>query len=98
MYGLIHASMVHSQCGLYSVAEAETAEEVALGEWKRQSVLDGVRDHCPRLPFGNDRQSLRCIANDNLRARHVAGYGNRNVAAALFVMFGQGLCGSWPIR
>ncbi len=30
MYGLVHASMVHSQCGIYSVAEAETVEEVAL--------------------------------------------------------------------
>ena len=34
MYGLIHASMVHSQCGLYSVVEAETAEEVALANGK----------------------------------------------------------------
>ena len=58
MYGLIHASMVHSQCGIYSVAEAETVEEVALGERKRQSILDGVRDARPRLPIGRNRQSL----------------------------------------
>ena len=34
MYGLVHASMVHSQCGLYSLVEAETAEEVALANEK----------------------------------------------------------------
>ena len=83
---------------LYGAQRADADELVALADEK--GARPGRPAECwPRLAFGPDRQSRRRGPNDHLRAHRMAVDGINHMAMPLaFVIFGESLCGTRPIR
>ena len=98
MYALVIASLTHILCGNYAAANAQVDELVALADekgalfWKALGMMDARLRICP------DRQSLGRSPNDHLRDHRIAVNGSNSVDAVVSVIFGEGLCGTRPIR
>ena len=98
MYALVLAVVTHILCGNYAAANAQSDEAYRFGGRKRRPVLEGARNDESRLRIGPDRQSLGRSPNDHLRDHCISVNGSNNVAAVVFVIFGESLCGTRPIR
>ncbi len=98
LYALFHASFTHIHCAKYAAAKREADELVALVHEKGAFFLESARNVAARLRVGSDRQSLRRSSNDKLRDHRISGHGNRIPYARVLIIFGQGPCGTRPIR
>jgi len=83
-------------CGDYTTANMQCGQLVALaGEkgafvWK---VLGKLHQSCLLTLTGNASASI-----DHLRNHGISVSGSHIGDAMVFVVFGEGLCGAWPIR
>ena len=97
MYALATHRLTHILCGNYAAANAVADELVALADekgalfWKAHGMMS-------KVGIGPDRQSLRRGQNDDLRDYCISINGTNIVAANVFVIFGESLCGTRPIR
>ena len=94
----VHASFTHIYCGNYAAANAHADELVALADEKGALFWKACRNVAPRLRIGPDRQSLGRSPNDHLRDHRMSVNGSNIVDAVVLIIFGEGLCGTRPIR
>ena len=98
MYALTIASLTHIYCGNYAAANAQVDELVALADEKGALFWKALGMMNQGCAIGPDRQSLGRSPNDHLRNHRMAVNGSNTVDAVVFVIFGESLCGTRPIR
>ena len=98
MYALCHASITHILCGNYAAANAHVDELVALADekgalfWKAFGML---QQGWLFALTGKASDAVQMITSGITALRST---GATALDAVVFIIFGEGLCGTRPIR